>query len=114
MGILINVIFYSCSAVSRTKHMTCKNDRDIHGIHKLSPWKTIEFKVYFKNGLKTEHGYVHIKHSKSVSCTDGQEFFDFKTKSCANWSFRRRKTLRYKVVCIRRPPRKPPKQLFRL
>ena len=103
LGILINIIFYSCSAVSRTKHISCKDDRDISGRYKLSPWQTIEFKLHFKNGRSSLDGNVHVSHSRSVSCTYGHSSSGrFISKSCTNWHFTRRHTLKYRMRCSRK------------
>ena len=99
-GILINVIFYSCSAVSTRRHIFCYNGLDVHGSYKLSAWKTVELKTHYRNHLKPSDGWVHVSHSKSVSCTGDYNFRKIKTKSCTNWSLHR-KTIRYRVVCYR-------------
>ena len=66
LGILINTIFYSCSAVSSVKStLSCRNDNNMYGRYKLSPWKTVEFRLYFKNGREATHGNVHVAHPKN-------------------------------------------------
>ena len=108
LSILIYIIFYfySCSAVSRTKHITCKErNYHINGKHKLSPWKTIRFKVHFKHRRRIP-GVIHIAHSKYVSCTLTYNDGLFLTKSCTNWSFARRKTLKYRIKCRQEPVKK--------
>ena len=107
LGILINVIFYSCSAVSTRRHIFCYNGLDIHGSYKLSAWKTVELKTHYRNRLDPTNGWVNVRHSKSVTCTGDWDFENIKTKSCTNWSLLR-KTIRYKVVCFRKPKRPPP------
>ena len=102
LGVLISIIFYSCSAVSRTKHFSCRNDNDITGKYKLSPWKTIHFKVHFKNSRPSFVGNIHVSHPKSVSCTFIYSGGSFLSKSCTNWSFSRHKTLKYKMSCKNR------------
>ena len=100
LGILINVMFYSCSAVSRTRHVVCKKNDYMHGgRYKLSPWKTIQFKLYFKNSRTATDGNIHIYKSKHVSCTSGVTVRNFISKSCTNWNFSRRKTLQYRMYC---------------
>ena len=99
LGILINIIFYSCSAVSSVKHVVCRNDNDITGKYKLSPWKTVEFKVHFKNDRSSVDGNVHVSHSRNVSCTYGFATFKYISKSCTNWHFIRGQTLKYRMRC---------------
>ena len=104
LGILISIIFYSCSATSAVKRFRCYNYSDIHGNYKLRPWKTIHFYAYLKHGYSASSADIHVSYSKSVSCTNTFGTGKSKTmrKSCTNWSFRRSKTLRYKIVCLRK------------
>ena len=101
LGILISIVFYSCSATSVVRRFYCKTASDIHGTYKLSPWKTIHFYTYMQHGYTARRGNIHVSHSKSVSCTVTFGTGTSKTmrKSCTNWAFARRKTLRYRIVC---------------
>ena len=101
--ILINMLFYSCSAVSRLKSFSCRNDDYIYGRYKLSPWKTVEFRLYFKNHRPAaSDGAIDVTHPKSVSCTWLFGHRQMLTRSCTNWSFRHHKTLKYRMQCSRK------------
>ena len=99
LSILIYIIFYSCSAVSSVKNVSCRNDDDVYGKYRLPPWQTVEFRLYFKNGRSATDGNIRISTSRIVSCTfvfGGDKMI---TKSCTNWHFTRRQTLKYKMRC---------------
>ena len=97
LGILINVLFYSCSAVSRIKHVTCRTgDRHIYGNYKLSPWKTIEFRLHFK---RRKPKGLYLNPSKGVTCTGSLTTRKYITKSCTNWHFSRRKKIKFRMDC---------------
>ena len=68
LDILIYIILYSCSAVSSKKYIVCrKGDNYITENYRLSPWKTVEFKAYFKNGYLPLIGSASMSYSRSVT-----------------------------------------------
>ena len=99
VGFLINIIFYSCSAASHVKRVVCRNDNDIYGRYKLASWRTVEFRLYLKNGRTVTSGNIHVSRSKNVSCTWPYSGRKYISKSCTNWNFSRRRTFSYTMRC---------------